>query len=387
MDVSSPPLPTAAPPDEPPRRRLRKRDLALPVGLSLTALGIILWATYEPGAFAAVRSTFEPGILMLAFLALGVQIVAGGLRLRHVSHGTLSTSAGLRAQLTWDFMSAVTPSAMGGAPFAAFFIARENRIAYGRVTAIMLFTMLLDQLWFAVLIVVLYLSAIWVPVFPTGLGAAGIGTIATYLGGMLVYIAFFAYATLFRPDLIERLANWIVRLKWLRRYEAAVQSETRKLRRQAKVLRGQPLAFYLKGAALTLLYWTGRYGIVFFVALSFWREFRHVLFVLRTAGLWLAGLAMPTPGGSGGIEALFVLYLSPLLPPGYGGPAVLTWRLIAYYGILTIGLFVAGGAVRYLLAGDDPPAPVPDPDDVQGAVPLVSPVTEPTAGTGRTESP
>lgn len=389
MDAPAPAPPaTAAPPaDAPERRRLRKRDLLVPIGLSLGALGVILWATYEPGAFAAVRSTFEPGILLLALGALGVQIGAGGLRLRHVSHGTLTAAGGVRAQVTWDFMSAVTPSAMGGAPFAAFFIARENNVAYGRVTAVMLFTMLLDQLWFAVLIVVLYLSAIWVPVFPTGFGAAGIGTIAAYLGGMLVYIAFFAYATLFRPDLIERLANAVVRLKWLRRFEPAVRRETRKLRRQAKVLRGQPLGFYLKGAALTLLYWAGRYGIVFFVALSFWRDFRHVLFVLRTAGLWLAGLAMPTPGGSGGIEALYVLYLAPLLPPGYGGPAVLAWRAIAYYGVLAIGLFVAGGAVRSLLSGDAPPAPVPHPDDAEGAVPLVSPLTEPTAGAGRTEAP
>jgi uncharacterized protein (TIRG00374 family) len=260
-------------------------------------------------------------------------------------------------------MSAVTPSAMGGAPFAAFFIARENDAAYGQVTALMLFTILMDHLWFALMIVTMYVSAFWVPVFPTGLGAAGIGTVATYLGGMLLYIGFFAYATLFRPELLESIANRIVRFRWLRRFEETVRGETRKLRRQATVLRGQPLWFYLKGAGYTLIYWTGRYGVVFFVALSFTRDFQHVhgyvLFVLRTAGLWLAGLAMPTPGGSGGIEALYVLYLSPLLPEGYGGPALLVWRALAYYGLLVLGLFVAGGAVRALLEGEAPPAEEP----------------------------
>ena len=389
--MDAPPTPPAAtaptvPPDAPAgRRRLRKRDLAVPVVLSLGALGVVLWATYEPGAFTAVRSTFRPGVLGLAVVALLVQIGAGGMRLRHVSAGSFSVVGGLRSQLTWDFMSAVTPSAMGGAPFAAFFIARENGVAYGQVTAVMLFTMLMDQLWFATLIVVLYVSAVWVPVFPTALGAAGIGTIAAYLGGMLLYIAFFAYATLFKPELIERLANRIVRFKWLRRFEPAVRQETEKLRRQAKVLRGQPASFYLKGAALTVLYWAGRYGIVFLVALSFWRDFRHVLFVLRTAGLWLAGLAMPTPGGSGGIEALYMLYLAPLLPSGYGWPSLLAWRAIAYYGVLTLGAFVAGGAVRSLLAGDAPPPHVPEPG--RNGVPLASPLTEPTAGAGRTEMP
>lgn len=356
-----------APPSPPTRgRRVRKRDLFIPVALSLTAVGVILWATYEPGAFALVRSTFNPWIFLAALGALGLQITAGGLRLRHVSRGTLSAQGGVRAQLTWDFMSAVTPSAMGGAPFAAFFIAKENGVAYGRITALMLFTMLMDQLWFATLIVVLYISAIWLPVFPTALGAAGIGTVATYLGGMLIYIAFFAYATLVRPELLERFANWVVQFKWLRRFEPTVRRETRKLRNQAKILRGQPLSFYLQGAGYTLLYWIGRYGIVFFVALSFTRTFMHpagpILFWLRTAGLWLAGLAMPTPGGSGGIEALYMLYLAPLLPAGYGGPALLAWRAVAYYGVLVLGLFVAGGAVRALLAGETPPEEPPLPN-------------------------
>lgn len=352
MDAPAPlpPAPTEARP-----RRVRPRDLVLPVALSLGAVGVILWLTYEPGTFRAVRSTFEPWVFLGALGALALQITAGGLRLRHVSRGGLDAKAGVRAQLTWDLMSAVTPSAMGGAPFAAFFIAKENGLAYGRVTALMLFTMLMDQLWFAVLIVVLYVSAIWLPVFPTTLGAAGIGTVAAYLGGMLVYIGFFAYATLVRPELLEKLANTIVRFKWLRRFEPTVRRETRKLRHQATVLRGQPLGFYLKGAGYTLLYWIGRYGIVFMVALSFWREFRHVLFVMRTAGLWLAGLAMPTPGGSGGIEALYMLYLAPLLPSGYGGPALFLWRAVAYYGVLVLGLFVAGGAIRALLAGETPP--------------------------------
>ena len=365
-------------PAAPTRRRVRKRDLVLPVALSLGAIGVILWLTYEPGAFTSVRATFRPGVFALAVLAVGVQITAGGLRFRHVSRGVLSAKEGVRSQVTWDFMSAVTPSAMGGAPFAAFFISRETRVPYGEVTAVMLFSMLMDQIWFALLIVILYVSAIWVPVFPTAFGAAGIGTIAAYLGGMLCYIGFFAYATLVRPELLERLANRVVRFKWLRRFEDTVRRETRKLRRQATVLKGQPLTFYLQGAGYTLVYWAARYGVVFLVALSFWRDFRHVLFVLRTAGLWLAGLAMPTPGGSGGVEALYVLYLAPLLPPGYGGPALLAWRALAYYGILVIGAFVAGNAIRSLLAGEAPPAEPAD--EVDGAVPIVSPLTEPEAG-------
>lgn len=368
MDPAAPPLaadePVAPRPGEEAPiggRRVRIRDLVIPVAISLGALAAILALTWEPGAFAAVADSFRPTTLLLAFGALALQLTAGGSRLAHVAKGVLSRKQGIRGQLTWDLMSAVTPSAMGGAPFAAYFIARENGLPYGEVTAVMLFTMLMDQIWFALLIVTMYVSAIWLPVFPTTLGAAGIGTIGAYLGGMLIYIGFFIYATLIRPEVIERAAAWVVRLKWLRRFQPTVRREARKLRLQAKVLRGQPARFYFIGAGYTLLYWVGRYGVVLLVALSFTRDFRPVLFVLRTAGLWLAGLAMPTPGGSGGIEALFLLYLAPLLPAGFGGPVLLAWRLLSYHFVLALGLFVAGGAVRAMLQGETPPlAPLPD---------------------------
>ena len=351
-----PDLPTDAPP---PSRRVRIRDLLLPIGLSLGALGLVLWWTWEPGAFDTVRDSFRPGLFSLAVVVLAAYLVTGGLRFRHISNGVLSARDGVRGQLTWDFMSAVTPSAMGGAPFAAFFIARENGLAFGQVTSIMLFSMLLDQLWYATIIVTMYVAAIWLPVFPTGLGAVGIGTVALYLGGLLIYIGVFAYATLVRPDLIERIATWVVRWKPLRRFEDRVRREARRLRHQAKVLRSQPLSFYLKGAAYTFVYWMGRYGLLVIVALSFTRDLRPLLVAFRGAGLFLSGLVMPTPGGSGGIEGLFVLFVSPLLPEGYGGPVLIAWRFLTYYVVLALGLFVAGRAVKALLMGDTPP---PDPD-------------------------
>ncbi|HEX8385265.1 MAG TPA: lysylphosphatidylglycerol synthase transmembrane domain-containing protein [Rubricoccaceae bacterium] len=354
-----------------PARRIPAWRVLLPVAISLGALGAVFWGTYHPGAIDAVAASFRPDLFALAVAGLGLQFLSGGLRLRHISGGALSARAGVRGQITWDFMSALSPPAVGGAPFAALFVSRENRLPYGQVTAIMLFTMLMDQMWFAIAIVGMYVTAIWLPVFPTTLGAAGVGTVAAYLAGMLVYIGFFAYATLVRPELIEKVAGFVVRLKWLRRFEPAVRRETRRLGQQARMLRHKPARFYLVGAGYTALYWVARYGILLMVALSFVADvpdsqfeqgsFRATLFVIRTAGLWLAGLAMPTPGGAGGIEALFLLYLAPLLPRGFGGPVLLVWRLLTYHVVLGVGVLVAGSVLRQLLRGDRPP-PILDPD-------------------------
>ncbi|HEX8384660.1 MAG TPA: hypothetical protein VF576_00670, partial [Rubricoccaceae bacterium] len=92
-------------------------------------------------------------------------------------------------------------------------------------------------------------------------------------------------------------------------------------------------------------------------------------YVIRSAGLWLAGLAMPTPGGAGGIEALAVLYLGPLLPRGFIGPVLLVWRLLTYHTVLVVGVVVAGSVLRQLLRGEAPPPFVSDDAEAPGPSP------------------
>ncbi|MEM6326807.1 MAG: lysylphosphatidylglycerol synthase transmembrane domain-containing protein [Bacteroidota bacterium] len=330
---------------------MRLRDLVWPVALSLIVIVAIVAFTTDGEDLLQVAQQFRPGLLLLAVLMLGLQIGIASLRLRHIAKGALTYTKALRGQVTWDFLSSITPSALGGGPFAAYFIAKENGLPYGQVTAYMLFSMLMDQVWFALLIVTLFILATWLPVFPTALGVASIGTVALYLIGLLTWVSFFAYATLVRPQLIEWVAGKVVRIKFLRRFEDRVQDEARKLRRQARILRSQPASFYLKGFAMTAGLWMSRYAIALYAAFAVASIARPVLFYLRTAALWLVGIALPTPGGSGGMEGLYLLFLAPLLPEGAGGPALLGWRFIAYYAVLVIGAVVAGSAVSEVLFG------------------------------------
>lgn len=126
MDASPLSDPLADTPAAP--RRTPVWRVLLPVAISLGALGIVFWGTYHPGAFTLVARHFRPDIFALAVAGLGLQFLAGGLRLRHVSGGVLTPRAGIRGQITWDFMSALAPPAVGGAPFAALFVSRENSL-------------------------------------------------------------------------------------------------------------------------------------------------------------------------------------------------------------------------------------------------------------------
>ena len=122
-----PPLPSpdaAGRPDA--RRGTPVWRVLLPVAISLGALAAVFRGTYHPGAFALVARHFRPDLFALAVAGLGLQFLAGGLRLRHVSGGVLSPRAGIRGQITWDFMSAlVAAGRRRGAVRGAVRLARE----------------------------------------------------------------------------------------------------------------------------------------------------------------------------------------------------------------------------------------------------------------------
>lgn len=346
---------------------LSLRSLVLPVSLSVVVLAIVLAVTYEPETLGRMAQ-MNVGIMGIALGIVGLRILFSGLRLTYISHGRLSLLGGMRGGIAWDFMSAVTPSAMGGGPLAAYFLARDNRLPVGEATSIMLFSMVADQIWFAVSIPLVLLAAPFVDIFPETLGRIGAGTLIVFLLAIMLWAIFFAYATLIRPSILEALTTRIVRIKWLRRFESKVKRELVTMRQRGKVTRRQPPRFYLFTFLFTFLIWMTRYATVVFVILAVYPNFDVINGFLRTAAMLLTGLIVPTPGGSGGVEGLYVLFLAPLMPGSLVGPTLLTWRLLTYHLFIAAGLAVLvqyisrrknGSAGRPLVASrlqDNPPS-------------------------------
>ncbi|MDX1438864.1 MAG: lysylphosphatidylglycerol synthase transmembrane domain-containing protein [Rubricoccaceae bacterium] len=330
-------------------RKTAFRTLLIPIALSVGVLGLVVVLTYEPGTFTTMARAFHPAYLAAAIGALGGQLALGGLRMQYISHHLVPFRKGVRAQLAWDFMSAVTPSAVGGAPLASFFVAKDNNLPVGQATSIMLFSMLLDQLWFAFTIPAILLATIQFDIFPPSLGQIGAGTLTVYFLVMLVWVGFFAYATLVRPEIVQRVIEWVSKLKWLRRYEGRVAEEMQRLKDQAKVLRGEHPLFFLNGFLYSAGVWMCRYLVILFIVMSVVPALPVVDFLLRTGAMWLTALIIPTPGGSGGIEGLYVLFLDPLIPNVFTGPTLVTWRLLAYHLFIVLGLFVTSGTVSSMI--------------------------------------
>ncbi len=318
-----------------------------PLLLGLGAVLIIGYLTFEPDMFARTVRALNPWIMMGALAMVGMRILMGGLRLSYVSHDKLSFLGGIKGQLAWDFASNITPSLVGGAPMAAYYIAKSNRvddrapIRIGDVTAFMMFILLLDQAWFTLSVPVLLIAAVFMEVIPSSAGAVGSYTASIYFILFMVWTVLFGYATLYRPQLLGKIADGICRIWFLQRFRERVRQEMEEYQDRAKMLRSQPVSFFVRGLILTGMTWVSRYLLVVLIVWSVFPDVNHFLLFMRSIAMTISALILPTPGGAGGIEALYVLYFTSMMPTVFLAPTLLIWRFLGYYIFLGFGVIMS----------------------------------------------
>lgn len=331
------------------------KGLFLPLSLGIGVLLIIAWYTWDEGAMRNFISSVNPWIMACAFLMTICRVVFGGWRISFISRHSLGFKAGIRSQLMWDFASNISPSVVGGAPLTAYYISRESKvtsmetkasrkgpIAIGDVSAVMTYVMLLDQIWFALSVPVILFAMLSMDVIPEVAGNVGLWTAVVYFILLMLYAGVFAYATLFHPELLSRIASVVFRLPLLRRFRDGVLKEMEQFSARASVLRKQKLDFFLRGFMLTTGTWIARYMLAVFVIWSFVPDVDTLLLVMRSIAMTISALVMPTPGGAGGIEGLYALFFSDLLPnTSLLVPSLITWRILGYYIFLVFGVSVS----------------------------------------------
>lgn len=308
--------------------------------LSVLVLGIIGYVTFEAAAFRDLLQYVRPGLLMGAGVVACARVGIGGWRMRYVSQGRLGMGGGTRGQLAWDFFSSITPTVLGGGPVAAFYVARDEDMMIGDAAALMFFCMLLNQLWFSVAIPVVLGASAVVDLIPAAAGTVGRQGLVLSLAGLFIWSFVFAYATLVRPHLLVRGAGWLSQWPFLRRYRERIMREMRSYFRRARRLGRQSVAFYVWGFFLTALIWLTRYALVVLIVRSVHAGGDALLLFLRSAAMMLVSLLMITPGGSGGIEGLYALFIGPLIPEVLLAPTLLAWRLLGFYVFIGIGAFL-----------------------------------------------
>lgn len=297
-------------------------------------MAFVVWLTYTPGVLEHLKPKRLPGL----FIAIAVSFLRlwfAAAKIRYLSEKQLGWMASFRVMLSWDFTSSITPSTIGGAPMATYALTKE-KFALGQSTAIILYSVLLDQLWFALAVPILVICGFFFEVVPNNIGMVGHASMLLLYVGLLSYAGLMAYGVLKNPDAIKKVVNFIFKLPFLRRWKGKVDEETDNLVEYSHELRQKPTSFLLKTFFLSTMSWLCRIALPTIVVLSLLPA-DVILSVLRSLAMNLAFLIMPTPGGSGGVEGLFAIFQGPLMErKAFIGLAVFAWRVISYY--ISVGL-------------------------------------------------
>lgn len=318
---------------ENPDKYFSKKYLFISIALSLTGMAVVIYLTYTPGVLEHLKPKRLPG-LFIALIVSFMRLWFSAARIRYLSEKKLSWIASLRVMLSWDFTSSVTPSTIGGAPMATYAMTKEG-FKLGQSSAIILYSVLLDQLWFALAVPILLVTGLYYEVVPDNIGMVGQASMLLLYAGLLSYAGLMAYGVLKNPSAITKVLNGLFKLPFLRRWQGKIAEEAKNLEEYSHELRQKPNSFLLKAFFLTTMSWLCRVALPTIVVLSLLPA-DVILSFLRSLAMNLAFLIMPTPGGSGGVEGLFAIFQGPLMDrKAFIGLAVFAWRIISYY--ITIG--------------------------------------------------
>jgi hypothetical protein len=261
-----------------------------------------------------------------------------------LTKNALTWRGSFRTIMLWEFASALSPGVVGGAAVAMFILNRE-KIPLGRSTAIVVITAMMDNLFYVLLIPIIFLVIPASTLFPIGNTIETSIAYTFWIGfSIIVLICLILFLSIFKfPTFTGSLIRFVFRLPFLRRWKEKAMQTAEEVQVTSKELRKEPFRFWLFSFGATLGSWISRYLVIncilaAFISLSF---YDHFMILGKQLVLWLFMLISPTPGASGIAEYAFGELLASFSTSALLLSALaLLWRLISYFPYLLIGSFI-----------------------------------------------
>lgn len=338
---------------------VRLSRIILPVVLGLAAVAYLLWRQFNPEEFAKIQWTSHTFFwISITVLIIVIRHLAYATRLRILSQGAFSWWKCIELIFIWEFSSAVSPTSVGGSA-VAFFVLSQEKLATAKTATIVLYTIVLDGLFFVGTLPFLYL------LFGTDMIRPGVSAIQD-LGGwggyflfayglMATYTTVFYYGLFRSPIQIKRLLFWVSGLRFLRRFRKKWIELGNEMVIASRELRKKRWPFHLSAFLATATAWSCRFillncliiAFIQGVSLDFWTQFG---LYARLETMFVIIAFSPTPGGAGFVEVLFGGFLTDYVTNETRATVISTlWRLLSYYSYLLAGAIVIPNWIRQRL--------------------------------------
>lgn len=263
------------------------------------------------------------------------------LRIRILTKNKLTWKASFFVIMLWEFASALSPGIVGGSAVAMFILNRET-IPFGKATAIVVVTAFMDNLFYVVMIPIVFFLLGGKELFPEShlslMTSFWIGFALIFSVCALLYLTIFWY-----PKLATRFLRLIFSLPFIKRWKFIAEEWGKDIELASKEFKQEPKIYWWKVFGATAGSWISRYLVInaIFQAFISLNLFDHLMIFGKQLVMWLFMLLPTTPGGSGVAEYLFGELLT-----GFGASTLLLagmailWRLISYFPYLFIGSII-----------------------------------------------
>jgi hypothetical protein len=339
----------------------------------LIGIGVAIFIFTRDGSMEAIRTIhFSPMVvffLAMAALMIVLRITGYVMRLRILSERKLSIASCIRIILLWEFSTAIAPFAVGGTTVSLLFLYKAG-LPIGQGTAIILAALFLDELYFVLVFPFVVLLVGGSSLFMLSSSAEIATNLNKYFyfamagyGIMLLVVLLIGYSLFFNQQTLKKLIVAIFSLPGLRRWKEGAIHQADDIVLASRHLSDKPFKFWLKSFGATVFSWTSHHCIVNFLILALIFGIKgtgephvismveHVNVFARQLIIWIMTKVMPTPGGSGISEIIFMQYMKLFIPEGFTSLMTVIWRLFSYYPYLFIGAVILPGWIRASFMG------------------------------------
>jgi uncharacterized protein (TIRG00374 family) len=283
---------------------------------------------------------FLLALVMVCIRALGYMY-----RLRILTEGAISWTHSFHTIVLWEFASALTPSVVGGSAAALYFVSKELKNT-GKATAIVMVTALLDELFYIMLVPLMFIFISVDQLFVHGsfnfFGGSLLPTHTIFwigYGFILSLTSIISFAVFLKPVYFKSLLKRIFQLPFLKRWQEGAIKTGDEIIITSQQMKGKPASYWLKAFGATVFSWTARFMVVNMLILAFTDAGHQVLIYARQLVMWVILLISPTPGGSGVAEYILPKFIGEFMQ-GFGDEIAFIWRLISYYLYLIVGAII-----------------------------------------------
>lgn len=330
----------------------------VPVLLGLAVVGVLMWKTLDVEEFRTI--SWGGHILfwmMMAIFCYVIRHLMYAYRLMVLSNNDFGLWKSIELIFIWEFASAVSPTSLGGSAVALFLLAQE-KISTARTVSIVIYSVVLDTLFFIISMPLLYILLGPLVIRPgmTSFGNLdGFGlTFILVLIFMIIYGVAFFYGLFINPTQIKRFLIFLSNRKILTRFKKNLRSTAEDIVISSKEMAKQSWLFHIKSIILTSGAWIFRFlainciiiALVSNTSLDFWNQ---LLIYGRGEVMYAVTAFSPTPGGSGIAEIVFGGFYSDFISKGLSTLAAIFWRLITYYPYLIIGVILIPNWIRKVI--------------------------------------